>query len=511
MIKIIPRRNLVCVVLGAAVSGLVLLVLLLSAGRVLGYSPAELGWNRFLMLQAVMFAVQVCALFLIGFRFFRKRSQSNGGHASPEFAAQASPHSATETHDGMELAVAEMAVAVSPAAKVWKPVPDSGLGSFGSLHFADGGQRLDYIADHLKHSSSFWFSYIEHNGDAIYFMDLEGRVRRVNPAFEALYGFTEEEVARAGRTLFVPARLLDEFDGLVERVKAGCEVSGYETLRVTNSGREIHVSLTLSPVLQEGGEVVALVAVSRDITARKETENLLRRSEKLSVIGQLAAGVAHEIRNPLTTLRGFVQLQKQRQTGNQEHLELMLEEIERINFIISEFIILSKPHLNQFGFKDMTLMLTDLFRFLEPQFNLNNIRLEAKLEQSLPNIRCEENQLKQVFLNVIRNSMESMPDGGVVRVEAARVTSGKVMVRITDDGIGMPQELLIRLGEPFLTSKENGTGLGIMVSQQIVANHKGRMVIRSQIGKGTCVDIVLPMDFEEMSAEEADRERAWHT
>jgi PAS domain S-box-containing protein len=364
-------------------------------------------------------------------------------------------------------------------------------------------QTIRHLQTHqeLKRANGFLQSMIRHNTVAIYIISLEGRVMMVNPAFEELFGYSREELQDSLDPI-VPERLKGEASQLIEQVRSGIPVNGYETKRRTSDGREIHISLTLSPVLNDNGELAALAAISRNITDRKTTEEKLLRSEKLSVVGQLAAGVAHEIRNPLTTLRGFVQLLRQRNTAaNPEHLELMLKELDRINFIVSEFIVLSKPHLNQYMFKDLTCLLHDLARLLEPQANLGGIVLDTRLEPELPMIRCEENQLKQVFLNVIKNGMEAMPDGGVVTMEACRVDSGRVLVRISDSGVGIPEDLLAKLGEPFVTNKVEGTGLGVMISQRIIANHKGQMSIRSELGKGTSVDIMLPIDFEHVKLE----------
>lgn len=486
MIKFIRRWKLVFIILGTVSSGLLLLTALMAAGGAIGIGLQPADWKRVLIFHAVL---------LFGFMVFALRVWY--------WMKERMVRRFEQALDRMQ--------GIQEACIYDKELAASGEKSYAldldPIHAVD--QILDryahfhsQVVENLKRANSFWFSLIEHNTDAIYVMDLEGKILRVNPAFETLYGFKEAEVSGI-RQPFVPERLQEEYFGLIQRVKEGCEVSGYETVRKTKDGRDIHISLTLSPVLHENGELVALAAICRNITERKETEEVFHRSEKLTVIGQLAAGVAHEIRNPLTTLRGFVQLLKQRKAGNLEHLELMLEELDRINFIVSEFIILSKPHLSQFTLKDPADLVTDMIRLLEPQSAMNNIHLEIRLSPDLPRIRCEENQLKQVFLNVIKNGMESMPDGGVIRIEAMRLDPGKILIRFTDHGTGIPEDILMRLGEPFLTSKENGTGLGILVSQQIVANHKGRMLIRSELGKGTSVDIELPVDLEQPAKERA--------
>lgn len=220
----------------------------------------------------------------------------------------------------------------------------------------------------------------------------------------------------------------------------------------------------------------------------------LSRSEKLSIIGQLAAGVAHEIRNPLTTLKGFVQLQKSRGSISDSHLNIMLSELDRINFIVSEFLVLAKPQVIQFQSADVKNILMNIIMLLETQAALENIEFEMNLEPAIPHIHCESNQLKQVFLNVLKNAMEAMPQGGVIKIEMCHPNPEQIVVRFIDQGCGIPEEVLSRIGEPFFTSKENGTGLGLMVTEQIIHNHKGSISIQSRSGEGTCVEITLPVD-----------------
>lgn len=357
-----------------------------------------------------------------------------------------------------------------------------------------GSAVLSEALEQLRSMKEYLGAFVNYTTDAIHVMDIEGKVLEVNKAFEELYGWTAEEVIGKVPRI-IPHGLEEEFRRLLNKVKNGGQVNGYETIRRAKNGRDLNVSITLSPIRGEAGNVVAFASITRNITERKQTEELLRRSEKLSVVGQLAAGVAHEIRNPLTTLRGFVQLLQLRGEGNPHHLELMLAELDRINFIVSEFLILSKPQMSNFQIKDLAAIVTDMLQLLETQANLNNIVIHTDIEPELPKIKCEENQLKQVFINVLKNGMEAMPEGGDIRIQVKRVDANRVMLRFIDHGCGIPEEHLARLGEPFFTSKENGNGLGIMVSQQIIANHKGNMLIRSELGKGTCVDIVLPVDF----------------
>jgi PAS domain S-box-containing protein len=352
--------------------------------------------------------------------------------------------------------------------------------------------QLRKTNEELSNTKQYLESFVNHTSDAFVVVNLVGVVTQVNKAYIELYGWSMEETIG-----FPPHAVTESFEKeaneVRQKVKAGISVSAFENVCQTKDGRLIDVSTTISGIHNEKDELVAYASISRDITERRNTDELLRRSEKLSIVGQLAAGVAHEIRNPLTTLRGFVQLQHAKAKGKQQHLDIMLSELDRINFIVSEFLILAKPQAINFQRRDLVFILQDIISLLASQANLNNIQFHFDSAPHIPLINCEENQLKQVFINIIKNGMEAMPDGGEITIQVGNLASDDVMVRVVDQGFGIPEDQLARLGEPFYTNKETGTGLGLMVSQQIIANHKGSMRIYSELNTGTTVEIILPL------------------
>lgn len=241
----------------------------------------------------------------------------------------------------------------------------------------------------------------------------------------------------------------------------------------------------------------AILTVIRDLTERRQDEERLVRSEKLSVIGQLAAGVAHEIRNPLTALKGFTQLLRNKYTEHSYYFDIMGNEIDRINLIVNEFMTLAKPHYNAFQFNNIVDIVQSVLSILDTQATLYGVELDFQAEQDLPNLYCNENQLKQVFINVIKNAIEAMQDGGRVAITIRFESMERMLhVKIADQGVGMPEDVQKRIGEPFLTTKEKGTGLGLMVSSRIIEEHKGTMLITSKAGEGTLIDIQLPLHME---------------
>ncbi|MGJ7913244.1 ATP-binding protein [Neobacillus sp. LXY-1] len=240
-----------------------------------------------------------------------------------------------------------------------------------------------------------------------------------------------------------------------------------------------------------GGEE-AVLTVGKDITEKKEeTERLLQKSEKLALLGQMAAGIAHEIRNPLTSIKGFIQLFKHNQL-KKEYYDIVLTELDRINTIVGEFLVLAKPSAVVFVERNIKDIILDVVTLINTQSILNNVQIFAEFDQKLPNVCCEENQLKQVFLNLLKNAIEAMPKGGDIHIKVQEKEEGSIFIQIIDQGVGIPQDRISTLGEPFYTTKEKGTGLGLMTCFKIVESHHGVLNINSVENVGTTIEVILP-------------------
>lgn len=217
----------------------------------------------------------------------------------------------------------------------------------------------------------------------------------------------------------------------------------------------------------------------------------LRKQEKLAVIGQMATAIAHEIKNPLSSLKGFTQLQQEKDKDDDNYYPIMLSEIDRINSIVTNLLILGKPNTSEKSTKNLREIVEYVHVVIEPHADRMNINIEMNLADS-PGIKCDENQLKQVFINLIKNAMESMPEGGIVKI-TSQVKEGFATVSIRDEGCGIESDKLQKLGEPFYTTKENGNGLGLMVTKKIIEEHNGQFEIKSELNKGTTVEVKLPV------------------
>ncbi|PFG12388.1 PAS domain-containing sensor histidine kinase [Bacillus sp. es.036] len=341
----------------------------------------------------------------------------------------------------------------------------------------------------LIETQEFIESIFTNNADAISVSNLDKEIIQVNPAFKKLYGFNDEDMITYLHDIY-PEHNKDEANRITKAVLNGEEVVDFETVRVKKDGTQIDVSVTYSPIKDHEGNVTAMSAITRDIRDRKKTEELLLRSEKLSAIGQLAAAVAHEVRNPLTSVKGFIQLYKDR--INDEILELMLSEMDRIEGIINEFLSLARPQAVTYQQIDIMALTRNVVSLMNPELLLNKVNIRTVFHTPSLMMHCEKNQITQVLMNVIKNGIESMPDGGLLSITTCN-SDTHLFIEIADKGVGIPKDRLERLGEPFFSNKDTGTGLGLVVCYKIIHEHHGTIHFDSTEGVGTVVTITLPL------------------
>ncbi|MEK8126879.1 PAS domain S-box protein [Paenibacillus filicis] len=332
--------------------------------------------------------------------------------------------------------------------------------------------------------------------EGVYGIDVQAKTIFWNAASERMTGFSFDEVAnRSIHRLFHHTRA----DGtaypedecpVIRSLVSGVPVHVNDELFWRKDGSSFSVEYRVYPVRDEHMPLGAVVTFN-DITERKRTEELMLSSEKLSVAGQLAAGIAHEIRNPLTAIKGFLQLMNAG-TAKKSYMDVIFSEMDRIELIITELLVLAKPQPSKREQKPIIPLLNHVITLLESQANIHNIMLVREYEEPSPTILCDENQLKQVFINMIKNAIESMTDGGFIFIRVKRLTLDSFSVEVEDQGCGIPPERLGRLGEPFYSTKEKGTGLGLMVSKKILANHGGTLKVTSAVNKGTKIEVSFP-------------------
>ncbi|MFS0638274.1 PAS domain S-box protein [Mesobacillus foraminis] len=325
------------------------------------------------------------------------------------------------------------------------------------------------------------------------FTDEKGIIKSVNDKFVEISGYSREELIGSDHRLLNSGFHSKEFFKNLWRTIGSGKVWKGEVRNKAKDGSFYWVSTTIVPFLNENGKPYQYLAMRSDITERKQTEELLHRQDKLAAVGQLAAGVAHEIRNPLTSMKGyaeFLQLDEE-DPQRREFLDIILDEINRVNNIVEEFMVLAKPKTVELEEKNIVPILRNIVSLLEFEARKRRVKLHFNANNDIVQIECDENRLKQVFLNFIKNGIEAMPDGGDLYV-SAEVENNNVEISIKDTGVGIPPEKLQKIGEPFYTTKKEGTGLGLMVSFKIIESHNGKVYIESEQNKGTTFRILLP-------------------
>ncbi|MFC4802745.1 ATP-binding protein [Neobacillus sp. GCM10023253] len=219
----------------------------------------------------------------------------------------------------------------------------------------------------------------------------------------------------------------------------------------------------------------------------------LRQKEKLAVIGQMATVIGHEIRNPLSALKGFTQLQLENNMQTKNYYPIMIQEIDRINVIVDDLMYLGRPRRIQFEKNSMEEIIDYTLSIMRQQAKDHGIKIEKAVTEPLPLIECGEKQLKQVFINLLKNAIEAMPNGGLIRIQIKMADKEKLLVAVEDEGCGIADETVQNLGMPFYSTKEDGTGLGFYITKQIIGDHKGEIKIATKLGKGTTVEVELPL------------------
>lgn len=352
--------------------------------------------------------------------------------------------------------------------------------------------RLCDMYKMVEESESKYRLIAENTSDLIVVMNHEERITYFSPSHLSVLGYQNAEIENADTGTLIDPDDVCLFRTTIQKMFESEKSQTMEIRIKHKDGHWIELESRCIPVMGEKNSIEHIVVISRDISERKKADEILLQSEKLSIVGELAAGVAHEIRNPLTTIKGFLQLYKQ-ENRSVEYNDLLLSELNRIETITSELLTLGKPQAIQLNRTNLQELIEYTIELLSPQALMNNIQFQLKVEESPFFITCEKNQLKQVFLNILKNAIEAMHKGGDIHINLRKGTKSDCIISFQDQGCGIPEELLPRLGEPFYSLKEKGTGLGLMICHKIIKQHHGSITYQSKDQEGTLVEIKLPL------------------
>lgn len=338
--------------------------------------------------------------------------------------------------------------------------------------------------------------------DGIIGLNTDDEIVSWNRGAETIFGYAESEVLGRHFSFLVPGELVA--DGELERLKErtiahGC-IQNYETERVTKDGRRITVSLTRTVIRDAEGKAAGSSAIMRDITDKKKLEERLLHTERLATIGRMSAKVAHEIRNPLSSISLNTELLEEEIAGyegvDSSEAKLLLgsisRELDRLTEITDDYLRFAKLPAPRLKALTVNKIVSDLLNMLEKEMQEHGVTTERDLSMNLPKVKIDQRQFRRALLNILKNSLEAMPDGGEISV-ATRFDSDRVRISISDTGMGIEEDHMNRIFTPFFSTKEMGTGLGLPLAQQIVAEHGGEITCSSGVGKGSTFVISLPV------------------
>jgi two-component system sensor histidine kinase HydH len=324
-------------------------------------------------------------------------------------------------------------------------------------------------------------------------VDPDDRIMVFNDTAETLFGRTSEAVIGKPSTDILPPACLEMLRGLgrerpmIEK-EFDCAIG---------QGRMVPLEVIAAVLRDDEGELIGRIALLRDLSELQHLRKEVERSHRLAAVGSLAAGVAHEIRNPLSSIKGFATYFRQRYGGVPDDVkvaDIMIQEVDRLNRVITELLEFSRPmELKRKG-TDMAGLVRHVLRTVEGQAREKGITVKTALSSGFPEAFIDSDRMTQVFLNLFLNALAAMDKGGVLSVSVTRHDGGGLRVSVTDTGAGIRKEDIGRVFDPYYTTKPSGTGLGLAIVHRIVEAHGGEIRLESEPGKGTTFTILLPIE-----------------
>jgi PAS domain S-box-containing protein len=348
----------------------------------------------------------------------------------------------------------------------------------------------------IEATKTYLENLLENANDVIYTLDADQRFTYVNSKIQT-WGYKKE--ALIGR----PYLTLLSKRHRGRRLKTTLDIGAkqvYEVEVVTQSGQTREVTVSVSPLRDPEGEILGVLGIARDITETKKLEQQIRNSEKLASVGKLAAGVAHEINNPLGGILNCLYNIRHGTvppTREEEYLASMEDGLRRVQKIVRQLLDFSQQHEPELSLADINSVVERVLVLTTHLFTSNQIQLIKELGVDLPVLMIDRHMIEQVLMNLVLNAIQATKPGGAITIRT-RVTESHCVVEIEDTGCGIPASVLSRIFDPFFTTKGTGegTGLGLSVSLGIVERHGGQILVDSEVGKGTMFTVCLPLTHD---------------
>ncbi|MCC6713028.1 MAG: PAS domain S-box protein [Candidatus Dadabacteria bacterium] len=362
------------------------------------------------------------------------------------------------------------------------------LAGYLSERFSAAGKELGESARSLEMLRNLHEYILQSLTSGVITLDLQGKIISVNKTGLEILGIGSESEIYGKHLGDYMSGLY--FEDLVARKRE-------QMLYTTPGGGKLTLGFSSSGLKDPEGTTQGYIIIFQDLTEVKELEDRLRTSEKMALLGQLAAGLAHELRNPLSAISGAVEILSAEVKPTEENLRLSrmaTQEVERLNLLVEDFLILTMPIQRLTTSVDLGLIVADTAESFVKTIRRSNIEIINEVQTGIY-VQADSYKLKQALWNLLTNSVDAMPVGGSIAIESS-VEDGSVTIEITDEGKGIDERLISRIFDPFFTTKEVGTGLGLAIVQKVIEGYNGKINVVSSRGKGATFVITLPR-FEE--------------
>lgn len=355
--------------------------------------------------------------------------------------------------------------------------------------------KIDQLKKDVENSESFTESIMRALGAGLITFDMAGRVTYTNPSAANIFGWSTENLTGIdiNNVMKIDADLGQIIDGSEYERQYECEA-------IRSDGKKLKIGYTLFPRRNKRNDVVEMICIFRDLFELEKIREENARLDKIATLGQIAAGIAHEVKNPLAAIQSIVQamgVDILDDSPQKIQFDRIFKEVERINQLLENSFAFTRTKRAVTSTGNLKNTINDVLNLLEADFNKRGVVVQFTVENDLPDIRFDPNQMKQVFLNLLLNSADSMNHGGSIFISiqhkvAPKHVKGFISVKVTDTGTGIDPSNLRRIFDPFYTTKPHGTGLGLPITYKIIQDHKGKLDIESEVGKGTTFSILLP-------------------
>ena len=353
-------------------------------------------------------------------------------------------------------------------------------------------QKLQQMSMNYRNEVQKLQQFIDNTPLGVIIVDTKGEITHIN---EIAVAQIPGKQSPRGPTDMIGRSLTGLQEELNNELHAGLLVSvlqGEETLtEIVQQDNKMYIKTSFSVRDAKNHAIIGAALIAHDITELSQLRDEIGRMERLSLVGQMAASITHEIRNPMAVIRGFVQLMKERSDDNQkEYFRIIIEELDRANGIINDFLSLAQNRIVEKESGSLNQIIGDLMPLLWADANLRGQSIQLELDERVPNLELNIKEMKQLILNLTRNGMEAMSEKGVLSI-STHYLDGKVEMKVEDTGCGISQDKVERLFEPFYTTKSRGTGLGLPLCLSIVERHRGKIEVESAEGQGTAIRVIL--------------------